>query len=57
MLETKASNSFRGQTLQGKGKYPPLRKFVLLLLHQEHFTSTNLTHETIMEKYHTTDYG
>lgn len=57
MLETKASNSFRGQTLQRGLKYAPLRKFVLLFLHREYSTSTNLTHETIMEKYHTTDYG
>lgn len=57
MLETKASNSFRGQTLQRGLKYTPLRKFVLRFLHREHSTSTNLTHETIMKKYHTTDYG
>ena len=57
MLETKASNSFQGQTLQEGLKYTPLRKFVLLFLHREYSTSTNLTHETIMKKYHTTDYG
>lgn len=55
--ETKAINLFQGQTLQREGKYLPLRKFVLRFLHQEHSTSTNLTHETIMKKYHTTDYG
>ena len=30
--ETKAIELFRGQTLQGEGKYPPLRKLVLSLM-------------------------